>query len=133
MKQLLAFLAIALLAGAQTGQTGRQMVHSDGSARRLALVIGNDAYPSNSLHNAVNDARSMKRALEDAGFSVRMSLNATHQQMEAEVDEFTGGVNPGDIALFFYAGQGMQISDQNYLIPVDFRARTAVDAKYRAY
>ena len=62
-----------------------------------------------------------------------MSLNATLQQMEIAIDEFTGGVRPGDISLFFYSGHGMQISEQNYLVPVDFQARTTVDAKYKAY
>src|SRR5450759_3440275 len=75
----------------------------------------------------------MKTVLEDAGFAVQMSLNATLQQMEIAIDEFTGGVRPGDISLFFYSGHGMQISDQNYLVPVDFQARTTVDAKYKAY
>ena len=136
MKASLAFLLIALCATGQTRQTSRGAALPDtpsSHGRRLALVIGNDAYPENRLHNAVNDARSMKSALEDTGFTVRISLNATQQQMETVVDEFVGEVNPGDIALFFYAGHGMQISDQNYLIPVDFQARTAVDAKYKAY
>ena len=130
MKTSLVFLVIALCA---TAQQGRQLVHSEGRARRIALVIGNDAYPEKRLHNAVNDARSMKSALEDAGFTVQMRVDATQQQMEAAIDDFTSGANPGDIALFFYAGHGMQINDQNYLIPVDFQAHTAVDAKYKAY
>jgi len=116
-------------------QPDRDLGRAPVQARRLALVIGNDAYipPANPLHNAVNDARSMKAALEDVGFNVQMSLNASQQQMETVIDEFTGSVRPGDVALFFYSGHGMQISDQNYLVPVDFQARTAVDAKYRAY
>jgi Caspase domain len=130
MKALFVFLLLAFSASAQNGQPDRDLARR---IRRLALVIGNDAYPGNPLHNAVNDARSMRSALEDAGFTVQLSLNATQQQMETVIDEFTGGVHPGDIALFFYAGHGLQISDQNYLIPVDFQARTAVDAKYKAY
>ena len=89
--------------------------------------------PANPLHNAANDARSMKAVLEGVGFGVEMRLNATLQQMETAIDEFTGSVRPGDVALFFYSGHGMQVSDQNYLVPVDFQARTAVDAKYKAY
>jgi uncharacterized caspase-like protein len=133
MKSLLALLVMAFSVSAQTDQSGRDLVRAPGRARRLALVIGNDAYPGNSLRNAVNDARSMKTVLEDAGFTVQISLNATLQQMEMAIDEFTGGVRPGDISLFFYSGHGMQISEQNYLVPVDFQARTTVDAKYKAY
>src|SRR5260370_39439000 len=116
MKTLSVFLLLSLFASAQPGQTDRDLVRASARIRRLALVIGNDAYPGNPLHNAVNDARSMKGALEDAGFTVQSSLNATQQQMEATIDEFTGGVHPGDIVLFFYAGHGLQIGDQNYLI-----------------
>src|SRR5579862_4891807 len=103
------------------------------SARRLALVMGNDAYPNNRLHNAVNDARGLKVALEGAGFAVRLSLNTTQKQMETAIGEFSGSVRPGDVALFFYAGHGLQINDQNYLVPVDFEAHTEIDAKYKSY
>jgi hypothetical protein len=133
MKTLPVFLLLALSASAQTVQPVRDLRLDYGGVRRLALVIGNDAYPGKPLNNAVNDAQSMKSALEQSGFKVQVSLNATQQQMESAIDEFTGGVKPGDIALFFYAGHGMQISDQNYLVPVDFQARTEVDAKYKAY
>src|SRR5690242_9717279 len=139
MKPLALFLVGCSFATAQTPQRrGVELptaarARETASARRLALVIGNDAYPGNPLHNAVNDARAMKTALDDSGFSVQIKLNATQQQMETTIDEFTGSVNPGDIALFFYAGHGMQISDQNYLVPVDFQARTSADVKYKAY
>jgi hypothetical protein len=133
MKTVSVSLLLAFSATAQPGQTDRDLVRAGHGIRRLALVIGNDAYAGNPLHNAVNDARSMKSALEQSGFTVQLGLNVTQRQMEGVIDEFTGGVKPGDVALFFYAGHGMQISDQNYLVPVDFEARTAVDAKYKAY
>ena len=134
MKVVALLILVCICASAQKRSLSRGVAPPDSrGSRRLGLVIGNEAYPDNPLHNAVNDARAMKSALEDAGFTVQMKLNATQQQLETTIDEFTGGVNPGDIALFFYAGHGMQITDQNYLIPVDFQARTAVDAKYKAY
>ena len=122
----------ALLASALTGQD-RSLVPIGGSARRLALVIGNDAYPDKRLQNAANDARAMQSALEAAGFSAKLVLNATLQQMEEALDEFTARIRAGDAAAFYYAGHGIQIQDQNYLIPVDFTAQTAVAAKYKAY
>lgn len=134
MKALGLLFLVCCCDTAQTRQDGRGVKLPEvRTSRRLALVIGNDAYRENPLHNGVNDALAMKTALEESGFSVQMALNTTQEQLETAIDEFTGSVNPGDIALFFYAGHGMQISDQNYLIPVDFRARTAVDAKYKSY
>ena len=81
MKLLSVFLLLALSTSAQPGQTDRDLVRASGHIRRLALVIGNDTYPGNPLHNAVNDARSMKSALEESGFKVQISLNTTQQQM----------------------------------------------------
>ena len=116
MKILSVFLLLALSASAQLGQTDRDLVRASARIRRLALVIGNDAYPGNPLHNAVNDARSMKSALEQSGFKVQLGLNVTQRQMESVIDDFTGGVKPGDVALFFYAGHGMQIRDRKSVV-----------------
>src|SRR5262249_23943680 len=52
---------------------------------------------------------------------------------EETVETFVSSVRPGDVTVFYYAGHGIQLNEQNFLIPVDFQARTAVDAKYKAY
>ena len=71
MKPSSVFLLLGLAASAQTGQPVRDLRLDYDGIRRLALVIGNDVYPGNPLHNAVNDARSMKSALEESGFKVQ--------------------------------------------------------------
>jgi uncharacterized caspase-like protein len=109
----------------------RRIVPQPGAARRLALVIGNDSYSEARLKNSVNDAKSMQSALAAAGFTVQLATNAGLAELEEKVDSFVSSVQPGDTAVFFYSGHGIQLLDQNYLVPVDFRARTAVDAKYR--
>jgi hypothetical protein len=35
------------------------------------------------------------------------------------LDQFSDALNPEDLALFFYAGHGVQIGAENYIIPVD--------------
>ena len=62
----------------------RQLVDSE----RIALVIGNDAYPGSPLANAVNDARAMARMLRALGFDVVVSYNADRRAFDSAVDEF---------------------------------------------
>jgi uncharacterized caspase-like protein len=100
--------------------------------RRFALVIGNNAYPKTPLKNAVNDARVVGRTLQQLGFQADVLTDATAQAMEAAVDRFTTNLGHGDVALFYYAGHGVQIDGLNYLVPVDFSGNSAADVKYKA-
>lgn len=131
-------LALAVAWGAallaQAPADSRRLPSAEGgSSRRVALVVGNDAYPAMPLKNAVNDARAVAGALREAGFVVSLEQDLTRVAMERAVDGFVGKLSPGDVALFFYAGHGVEIEKENYLLPVDFRATDAVDAKYESY
>ena len=97
------------------------------------MVIGNDAYPSVPLRNGVNDANAVARALTDAGFHVDLLLNATRKDLETPLEQFWSQLHDGDVALFYYSGHGVQLENENYLVPVDFAAASEVDAKYAAY
>ena len=89
--------------------------------RRVALVIGNAAYdaPSARLINPVNDARAMSAMLQDLDFEVTEATDANREQMDDAAAMFIGEVRPGDVALFYYAGHGMEIDGMNYLAPVE--------------
>ena len=100
---LIALLAAAALAAAQPPAS------SEG--RRIALVIGNDAYPAGALQNAVNDARAMQKSLAGAGFRVILAENAGKAAMEQQAAEFLQSIGPGDTALFFFAGHAVQIAE----------------------
>jgi uncharacterized caspase-like protein len=101
--------------------------------RRLAYVVGNDAYAGAPLRNAVADARTMAATLREVGFEVLEATNVDLVALERGVDQFVARLQPGDVALFFYAGHGVQIEGENYLSPVDFRGGDEVDLKYRGY
>ena len=92
--------------------------------KRVALVIGNAAYPQNGLRNPVNDARAMGATLRLAGFTVISRENATKVQMEQAVGEFGRLLAPGSVALFYFAGHGMQVGGRNFLVPVDAKVAT---------
>ena len=99
--------------------------------RRIALVIGNAAYPSAPLKNPVNDARDMASALRSLGFEVILRENAGLAQMEGAVNEFWGQLKKGGAGLFYFAGHGLQVNGRNYLVPVDARLEAEQDAKYK--
>jgi len=112
-------------------QQGQRLLELPG--KYVALVVGNDAYPNIPLANAVNDAKAMGSALKDVGFDVDVLLNSDLRTMERGVDSFVKKLEPGDVALFFYAGHGIQLAGENYLVPVNFNAKDEADAKYEAY
>ncbi|PKN07719.1 MAG: hypothetical protein CVU73_09865 [Deltaproteobacteria bacterium HGW-Deltaproteobacteria-8] len=99
--------------------------------RRIALVIGNAAYPNAPLKNPVNDARDMAAALRGLGFEVIARENASLAQMEGAVKEFWDRLKRGGAGLFYFAGHGLQVNGRNYLVPVDAKLSAEQDAKYK--
>ena len=99
--------------------------------RRVALVIGNAAYPTAPLKNPVNDARDMAAALRSLGFEVIERENASLAQMEGAVSEFWGKLKRGGAGLFYFAGHGLQVNGRNYLVPVDASLEVEQDARYK--
>ncbi len=86
---------------------------------RVALVIGNAAYKSSPLANPVNDATDMAKSLRALGFDVVLRTNITSKQIGRTLRAFRTKIKPGDVALVFYAGHGLQINGENYLPAVD--------------
>src|SRR5215207_1835282 len=89
---------------------------------RVALVIGNAAYPAAPLGNAVKDAKAVASALRELGFHVIELVDADKAQMDrgvAEARERLKGL--GGTGLLFYAGHAIQLDWHNYLVPVDAR------------
>ena len=120
----LAVLLVAVPAASGQGQSGR----------RLALVVGNDAYTELSvLQNAVNDARTVAVALEEVGFTVTRVENATRPRLAAALGRFAARLRGDDVALFDFAGHGVQVDGTNYLIPTDYAGQTAAEVRLSAF
>ena len=99
--------------------------------RRLALIIGNGEYQfGGTLLNPVNDAISMKVALETLGFEVIKHENLNMIDMHRAIDDFGVKLRNYGVGLFFYAGHGIQVNGENYLIPVDANLNTENDVLY---
>lgn len=87
---------------------------------RLALVIGNAAYRNSPLVNPVNDARLMETALREAGFTVIKAENASLRDMRRLLRDFGDRLKQsGGVGLFYFAGHGLQVRGENYLVSVD--------------
>lgn len=109
-------------------------VSAQDEGKRVALIIGNNNYSISPLRNAINDARLMDKALRAAGFKTVLREDATAAQMEEAAAEFAGQLGPDDTALVFYAGHGVQIESENFLVPVDFEAaNTVIQAKFKCF
>jgi len=117
------FAAVALAAfliGAQAAEQRDVLVLGDQKERRVALVLGNSEYRNVSpLPNAASDAEAMQDLLKSLDFQVISGFNLSKADTQATIARFAKAVRGADVALFFYAGHGMQVSNINYLIPVD--------------
>jgi len=90
------------------------------SAKRVALVIGNDAYENvPALQKAVNDARAMAEELAKLGFEVVSAQDVGRRAMSRALVDLENKVQSGDTVLFYFAGHGFAIDGTNYLLPVD--------------
>ncbi len=98
---------------------------------RVALVIGQSAYRSvPALPNPANDARLVAKLLTDSGFEVMTATNLTQNQIREAVGDFAAQLaakGPDTVALVFYAGHGLQIDGENFLLPVDVDPKREAD------
>ena len=89
-------------------------------AKRIALVIGNNAYDNvTRLEKAENVAESIGQALKGIGYSVIMQKNLNRRKFNQNMQLFLSQLEAGDEALFFFAGHGVEIRGENYLLPTD--------------
>lgn len=90
------------------------------SERRVALVIGNSKYQHTApLKNPVNDAQDVAKTLRELQFQVIVKTDATLNVMTDAIFQFGESLRGGGVGLFYYAGHGMQVKGENFLVPVD--------------
>jgi uncharacterized caspase-like protein len=88
--------------------------------RRVALVVGNSAYRhARRLDNPRNDAGDISAVLQRLGFGVIEGFDLDKVALEGRIREFVAALKGADVGVFFYAGHGLNVAGQNYLIPVD--------------
>ena len=94
--------------------------------RRVALVIGNSAYKyAGELPNPKNDATDIAASLRKLGFEIIDGFDLNKTAFERKVRDFAAALRGAELGLFFYAGHGLQVAGQNFLVPVDAQLSTA--------
>jgi len=122
----LVVLAVAILA----------LSNADAVAeKRVALVVGNSAYQNvKRLDNPKNDALLMAKTLQTLGFTLvggKAQLDLDKPALDKVVQSFGQQVRGADVALFYYAGHGVQVSGSNYLVPVDANPTRETDVDFQ--
>ncbi len=118
------------LANEKPASAGTSLALS-GPEQRIALVIGNSKYQNTvQLANPGNDTRAVAQLLNSAGFEVISATDLSHNQMIQAVQAFSGriaGRGPNTVAMVYYAGHGVQLAGENYLVPVDAKVSSEPD------
>src|SRR5579864_6942397 len=118
---LAAVLAITLLSGAAQAQS------------RIALVIGNSAYQhAPALPTTVNDANDIAQTLESLGFVTKKLVDAPYDDFRRAVRAFNDLASNAEVALIYFAGHGIAMNGQNWIIPIDAELRTEFDVRTEA-
>jgi hypothetical protein len=117
----LVFLAPALVPASAQAQS------------RIALVIGNSTYRNvPALPNPANDAREIGASLERIGFSVTRVANGSFDDIRRALLDFSRRSRGADMAVLFYAGHGIEVGGENWLIPVDAELKSDTDTEHEA-
>lgn len=102
-------------------------------AKNYALLIGNSAYSIGPLDNPANDAHDLANVLKSTGFETTVILNQNAEAMTKAIREFGEKLRNNDgIGFFFFAGHGVQVVGENYLLPVAFPFRNETEVQAHA-
>lgn len=100
--------------------------------RRVALVVGNAAYKNSPLKNPANDAKAIAAALRRMNFEVIERQNLGREAFALAAREFGDKLKGASVALFYFAGHGLQVRGHNYLVPVDADIAREDEVPYRS-
>ena len=109
---LMTFLAVALAPQPGAAQ----------AEKRMALVIGNGAYQTGALATPANDAGLIAQTLQAAGFDVVGARDLDEDSLRHAFRDFVDNASkagPGTVVAIYFAGYGLQLEGENYLLPVD--------------
>lgn len=94
--------------------------HAALASKRVALVIGMGQYDTiPALDNTLNDANGLSKTLAEIGFEVTKLLDSSSAELRDALSSFQFRAETADLALIYFAGHGVEVLGENFLIPVD--------------
>jgi hypothetical protein len=100
---------------------------------KVALVIGNGAYQNvPELPNPPHDAADVAAAFQRLGFSVQLVTDARYEVMRLALLKFSEKARTAEMAVVFFAGHGMEINGENWLVPTDAELKSDLDVDQEA-
>ena len=100
------------------------------SPDRVALVIGMADYEAISpLTNTRNDAEALADTLTEIGFDVTRVVDASLSELRTIMKDFSFRSETADLALIYFAGHGIEVQGENFLIPIDARPQSNIDVQ----
>jgi TPR repeat protein len=100
---------------------------------RIALVVGNSAYQhAPALPTTLNDANDVAQTLEGLGFVTKKLVNAPYEDFRRAVRAFNDLAPNAEVALIYFAGHGIAMNGENWIVPVDADLRTEFDVTTEA-
>lgn len=103
------------------------------AAGRVALVVGNSAYQRlPGLINPSNDSVDVSQSFERLGFTVTTIKDASFERLRVALLEFGRAAAGADMAVLFYAGHGIEVSGENWLVPIDADLKSDADVNTEA-
>jgi uncharacterized caspase-like protein len=105
------------------------------SEKRIALVIGNAAYQQGTLPTAANDAGLIAQTLQAAGFDVVGARDLDGDTLRHTLRDFiekAAASGPDTVAMIYLAGYGLQMSGENFFVPVDAKIMRDTDLPVEA-
>jgi uncharacterized caspase-like protein len=118
----------------KAGATARRLTTpSSQHSNRIALVIGMGAYEAiTPLKNADNDATAIAQTLRKMGFDTEVAIDKPLSELLGIVSDFSFRSETADIAFVYYAGHGVEVGGENYLLPVDIKIENPSEISAKA-
>ena len=136
MKNVILFLTMLVFTCPTFSQTRnlqlvKPPVENPTNEKRKAVVIGMSDYGTGrSLDNTINDADDMADVFTRLGFEVTLLKNNDLRNFKSNLSAWFKSIEQIDIAVFYFAGHGIEVDGQNYLIPIDAEINSQADVKF---
>ena len=111
----------------------RNATENPTNEKRKAVVIGMSDYGAGrSLNNTLNDADDMANVLTQLGFEVTLLSNNDLRGLETNLALWYNSIERNEMAVFYFAGHGVEVDGSNYLIPINAELNSEADVRYNA-